>query len=231
MLSVETISVLFACYALGCLCSGYYLVRFRTGRDIREFGSGNVGARNAGCLLGGIGFTVTLLGDMGKGALAVWLAKRVATMPAAPVFAMIAVLLGHLFPVQLRFRGGKGIATTMGALSVLSPKLALGAVAVSGGLVLLTRAFTASGMVASASLPAVAASLGEDRTCVWGAAAAGLLVLFAHRSNIARLLSERGRRHGTAVVQDRDGGVGVRPDPPAQLPHVRGGDPPASSEP
>jgi acyl phosphate:glycerol-3-phosphate acyltransferase len=107
-----------AAYALGCFTTGYYLVRWRTGRDIREVGSGSVGARNVGRLLGWRGFLATVLGDFGKGALAVWAARQFTTDDRLVALAMPAVVAGHLWPAQLRFRGGKGMAAALGALLI-----------------------------------------------------------------------------------------------------------------
>ena len=118
---------------------------------------------------------------------------------------MLAVVLGHLYPAQLGFRGGKGVATTIGALVVLSPRLALALVAAFALVLAATRAFTASGLIAFGLLPIVAAFLGQGRACVSGMAAVALLVLFAHRANIMRLLGITEKRHGAAEVQDRDG--------------------------
>src|SRR5205814_6775520 len=106
----------FCSYLLGCFAAGYYLVRMRLGEDLRELGSGSVGARNVGRVLGKTGFLLTLLGDFGKGAFAVWAARHFTTNDHAVALAMICVVAGHIWPLQLRFRGGKGMATSLGAL-------------------------------------------------------------------------------------------------------------------
>jgi len=105
-------------YSLGCLTTGYYLVRTRTGQDLRALGSGSVGARNVGRLLGWRGFVLTVLGDFCKGALAVWAARHFTTDDRLVLLAMLAVVAGHVWPAQLHFQGGKGMATTLGALLV-----------------------------------------------------------------------------------------------------------------
>ena len=107
--------VLFS-YAVGCMCAGYYLTHFRTGQDLRSMGSGAVGARNAGRILGAWGFALTFLVDFAKGAAAVWLAYRVGREPPVVMMCVIAVVAGHIWPLQLKFRGGKGIATGIGAV-------------------------------------------------------------------------------------------------------------------
>src|SRR5882672_2223099 len=112
-------------YILGCFTTGYYYVRLRTEQDIRELGSGSVGARNVGRILGWKGFFVTLLGDFAKGALAVWAAQHFTPDSRLVALALMAVVAGHVWPVQLRFHGGKGIATSLGALLVYDYHLAL----------------------------------------------------------------------------------------------------------
>src|ERR1035437_1663501 len=110
-------------YGLGCFTAGYYLVRWRTGQDIRELGSGSVGARNVGRVLGWQGFLAAVLGDFGKGALAVWAARQFTTDDRLVTLALPAVVAGHLWPVQLRFRGGKGMAAALGALLIYDYRL------------------------------------------------------------------------------------------------------------
>src|SRR5205823_2574598 len=112
-------------YILGCFTTGYYLVRLCRGADIRELGSGNVGAKNVGRTLGWIGFAMTLLGDLAKGAFVVWAARYLAKDDRLVLLAMLAVVAGHVWPVQLRFRGGKGMATTLGALLIYDHHLAI----------------------------------------------------------------------------------------------------------
>src|SRR4051812_39893298 len=90
-------------YLLGCFTAGYYLVRMRTGLDIREVGSGSVGARNVSRVLGAGGFLLTLLCDFGKGALAVWAARHYVPDERLAALAMVAVVIGHIWPLPLRF--------------------------------------------------------------------------------------------------------------------------------
>src|SRR4051794_37968242 len=94
-------------YGLGCVSTGYYLVRMRSGCDVRERHSGNTGARNVGRVLGMGGFLVTLLGDIAKGACAVGLVWRFTGETRLAAVAMVAVVAGHVWPCQLGFRGGK----------------------------------------------------------------------------------------------------------------------------
>lgn len=112
-------------YALGCFSTGYYWARWRTGTDIRAIGTHTTGAFNVARALGGPSFWIVVAGDALKGVLAVAIAQAVSTEPWVWFGAMVAVVLGHNFPVQLGFRGGNGLATSSGALLLLDPQLAL----------------------------------------------------------------------------------------------------------
>jgi glycerol-3-phosphate acyltransferase PlsY len=119
-------SGIFICaYLLGCFTSGYYLVRWVTGRDIRAMGSGSVGARNVSRVLGRKGFFTTVTFDFLKGMLAVWAARHFTPDDRLILFAMIGVVVGHVWPVQLRFHGGKGMATSLGSLLAYDPQLSI----------------------------------------------------------------------------------------------------------
>ena len=108
--------VLLTAYVLGCLNAGYYWVRYRASIDIRDLGSGNAGARNVGRLLGTSGFATVFIFDALKGVVAVMLGIHFGSAWPIPELSALAVVLGHVFPIQLGFRGGKGIATALGAL-------------------------------------------------------------------------------------------------------------------
>jgi len=182
-------------YLLGCFTAGYYVVRLRLGCDIRDSGSGSVGARNVGRLLGWQGFLLTLLGDFGKGALAVWLALRCATDEWPVVIGMLAVVAGHVWPAQLRFRGGKGMATSLGALLLYDFQLALVFALLFAAAFAALRKTVLPGLLAMASLPAVSWYLKHDPTEALGVSTLAALVLIAHRANlmneISRLLDRR----------------------------------------
>ncbi|HXS68688.1 MAG TPA: glycerol-3-phosphate acyltransferase [Candidatus Polarisedimenticolia bacterium] len=185
----------FCAYLLGCFAAGYYLVRSRLGEDIRELGSGSVGARNVGRILGKTGFIVTLICDFGKGGLAVWAARHFTTDERIVAAAMVAVVAGHIWPAQLRFHGGKGMATSLGALLVFDPKLALIFCVLFLGAFVLQWRTVLPGLFALICLPLVALWLGQDRIQVVLITFMSGLVLFAHRKNIAdEIYSLIGRR-------------------------------------
>ena len=175
---------LLGAYALGCCNTGYYLVRWKTGRDLRATGSGNAGARNVSRLLGPGGFAATLLGDMLKGAAAVFAARLAGWPDPACVLVGLAVTAGHNWPVQLGFRGGKGVATSYGALLAFDPVVAGLMLAVCAVALAATRRFTLSAIIAFVFCPALAAHFGHSGPVV---ALLGLLatgVVLPHLPNL-----------------------------------------------
>ncbi|HEY2084233.1 MAG TPA: glycerol-3-phosphate acyltransferase [Verrucomicrobiae bacterium] len=186
----------FCAYLLGCFAAGYYLVRSRIGEDVRELGSGSVGARNVGRVLGKTGFLVTVLCDFGKGGLAVWAAGHFTTDQRIVALAMVAVVAGHIWPAQLRFHGGKGMATSLGALLVYDPKLALVYCMLFLGAFVLQWRTILPGLFALICLPLAALFLGQDRIQVFLIGLMSGLVLLAHRKNIIdEIFSLIERRH------------------------------------
>jgi glycerol-3-phosphate acyltransferase PlsY len=190
---LTTLLILPFSYLLGCFTTGYYLVRLLTGQDIRDVSSGNVGSRNVGRLLGVKGFVLTFLGDAGKGMLAVWLAYRLGGGDLLATAAVVAVTAGHIWPVQLRFRGGKGFATFVGGMILLDPLLLLLGTALTALLYPLLRRTSQCGLIALACTPLLLAFQ------QWRAAVPlltspfplylllVLLVLYAHRENIPKV--------------------------------------------
>jgi acyl phosphate:glycerol-3-phosphate acyltransferase len=188
-------------YALGCCTTGYYLVRWRLGEDIRSLGSGSVGARNVGRVLGWAGFTLTVLGDFGKGALAVWATQRFAGSLALDAVALLAVVAGHIWPVQLWFRGGKGVATSLGALAAYDLHLALAFAALFVCTSAIARKTVLPGLFAFACLPWVSAYLGQDAASIaqdYGKVLSTTIlagfVWIAHRRNLIDELSALAQR-------------------------------------
>ncbi len=170
-------------YVLGCFATGYYLVRARTGRDIREMESGSVGARNVGRVLGKTAFVLTTLGDLGKGVLAVWAAFHLTGSSRLAALAMLAVLTGHLWPAQLHFRGGKGVATSLGALVVYDWQLATSYVVIFLCGFVFMRKTILPGLFAYACLPLVSFWPDHDAVKITFITVLSAFVLFAHRKN------------------------------------------------
>jgi glycerol-3-phosphate acyltransferase PlsY len=186
---MKDIFALMLSYGLGCIITGYYLTRVVTGKDIRGIASGNAGSRNVGRILGAKGFIVTFIGDAGKGVVAVWLAQQIAAGQWLPYAALLCVSAGHIWPVQLGFRGGKGLATMTGGLAILNPPVFVCCLISSLVLLGIMRSFTMAGLITVAVSPGFLFVKSN-----WHAAApapAVLLyialvgmVLFAHRANI-----------------------------------------------
>jgi len=184
-------------YLLGSVSFSIVVVRIFFRKDIREEGSGNAGAtnvlRNHGAKAG---IAVGLL-DVAKGAAAVWGMHRATADPRWLSAAAFAVVLGHVFPVFFRFRGGKGVATTVGAFLVLAPGATAVVIALFLAVVALTRYVSLGSVLAAAVLPPVALYLfhAPDPVAL-SAGATALLVLFKHRENFKRLASGTERRLG-----------------------------------
>ena len=183
-LSGREFSWIAASYFIGCFTAGYYWTRWRTGQDIRELGSGNVGARNVGRTLGAGGFAVTFLLDLAKGAFAsagaIWLGLR----PEAVIASLVAVVVGHNWPMQLRFHGGKGVAVSVGALLAYDPFIVLCLLAIFLPVVAVLRNFTLSGMTAFMLGPLAVFLCGLDKVEVAVMSFLAILVLVTHRKNI-----------------------------------------------
>lgn len=143
-------------YALGCINAAYYLVRLKKpGEDIRTLASGTAGATNAGRVLGREGFLIVLLLDGLKAMLAVFLAQYLHQPPLVEALCVVACVAGHIYPAQLRFQGGKGIASALGGVLAATPLLLLYMLLGWGVLFALTRRYHLSGLLAIASLAPV----------------------------------------------------------------------------
>ena len=190
--------ILLGAYLLGSIPFGYLLVRFVRKEDIRAVGSGNIGATNV-ARAGSKGLGVlTLVLDLTKGVAAVLLARHFAAGPmGAPsdieVGAAVAAVLGHVFPVWLRFRGGKGVATALGVFLALVPAVALAGVMVFALVVGVSRLVSLASIIAAAAMPILAMVLVPDRSPAYlgGVIFISLVVILKHHANIARLM------HGT----------------------------------
>ena len=178
-------------YLLGSIPFGIVLTRLSGGPDLRAIGSGNIGATNVLRTGNKKLAALTLLGDMLKGTAAVLLAAWLLGGTSAALVAAIGAFLGHLFPVWLRFRGGKGVATYLGILIGLKWPVALLFAAIWIGVAKLSRYSSLSALVASVVAPLVLwLGFGESRMAAVMALLSVLLWVM-HRENIARLLAGR----------------------------------------
>lgn len=190
-------------YVLGCFATGYYLVRALRGADIRDVDSGSVGARNVSQVLGKRGFVLTTLGDIAKGVLAVWGTRHLTGDDRLAGLVMLAVTTGHIWPAQLRFRGGKGVATSLGALLIYDWRLALTYVVVFLGGFALTRKTILPGLFSYVCLPVAAFWLDHDGLNTAVIALLAALVLVAHRRNIVEEFPALAERCGVAAKPEQ----------------------------
>ena len=182
-----------AAYLLGAVPTGYLVFRWMRGEDIRGLGSGNIGATNVMRAGGKAAGVVTLLLDALKGSAAVLLAQAIVEGPPWSEAAAFAAIVGHCYPIFLRFRGGKGIATGCGAYLVLAPVPMAIALAVFLAVAALTRIVSAGSIAAGVALPLAIAWWQPERALLISVAAAVALAIGRHHANIRRLLA--GREH------------------------------------
>ena len=172
-------------YLCGSIPFGLLIAKAATGKDVRTVGSGNIGATNVARAAGKGAAIATMLLDALKGLAPVLLAPA----PYRPEVAVAAVV-GHCFPIWLRFRGGKGVATGFGVSLALAPWAAL-----AGGAawVVLYKLFkiSSAGSLAGVAISLAVAAFTADRAAVWGLAAVSLLIVVRHAGNIRRLLRKQ----------------------------------------
>ena len=174
---------------LGAIPFGYLIARAR-GVDIREHGSGNIGATNVTRVLGTTAGAIVLVLDALKGVVPVWYALRASPDPWTVIAAGGAAIAGHCFSPFLGFRGGKGVATSFGVFLMLAPDATLVAAAVFGVVLQLTKV-PALGSLAGIAALAILQLVGGHTECAVLAVATLLLLLYTHRENLAKL--RRGR--------------------------------------
>jgi glycerol-3-phosphate acyltransferase PlsY len=178
-------------YVIGSLPIGYLVAQRAGGVDLRRVGSGNVGATNVYRTAGPAIAIAVMAADLAKGALAVMLAA------SHPVEAGVAAVAGHIYPVWLRFRGGKGVATASGVFAILAPIPTLLAAAAFVLVVARTRFVSLGSIAATIVLPLAEWSNRGPRSLDIGTTIVAALILFRHRGNIMRLLSRTERALGT----------------------------------
>jgi glycerol-3-phosphate acyltransferase PlsY len=192
---METIAAIAIAYVVGSIPFAFLLSR-RSGIDLREVGSGNVGASNVLRTSGVRAAMIAMALDAAKGSVAVLVAQPLAAGPSIPMAAGLASIIGHVYPFWLRFRGGKGVATAAGVFAVLTPS----ALGIAAGVFLvavwISRYISVGSMAAAAAL-AIAASTGDaPGSIAAGAAASALIILHRHRANLSRILAGTERRVG-----------------------------------
>jgi acyl phosphate:glycerol-3-phosphate acyltransferase len=182
-------------YLVGSVPFAFLLSR-RRGIDLRLVGSGNIGASNVLRTSGVAAAVAAMCLDAVKGAIAVLVAQRVTAQPFTPVAAGLASIVGHLYPVWLRFRGGKGVATAAGVFGVLTPVALGGASIVFVLAVWVTRYISVGSVAAAVTLAIIAAAGDAPAVIVTGAILAAAIILHRHRGNLARVIAGTERRVG-----------------------------------
>ena len=190
------VTVILAAYAIGSIPFAFLLARRWGARDLRLVGSGNLGAANVMRASGVTAGVMVAVLDVLKGAASGWVAERVSAHAAAPAVAGLAAIAGHVYPIWLRFRGGKGVATACGVFSVLTPLAVPPALGLFLVTVWLTKYISLGSVLASVALPPVAYALGSPVPTVVAACGAAGLIVFRHRSNLLRLRAHTERRIG-----------------------------------
>ena len=175
-------------YLMGSIPFGYIIVRVTAGADIRKTGSGNIGATNVYRKSRSAG-VVTLLLDAGKGYLAVMIAAWISGDGVWTGIAALCVMIGHVFTVWLRFRGGKGVATGCGAFLAVAPQAIAATLVVFILILVFTRYISAASIAAAALFPFWALLLGCPTAIVAWAAPGCVLIIVKHHQNIRRLFA------------------------------------------
>lgn len=187
--------ILLCAYLVGAIPCGVLLTRFFGSGDIRNAGSGNIGATNVYRVAGKKLGILTLIGDLLKGLIPVALVKFGLLLPEWGVAAVaVAAFLGHCFPIYLRFKGGKGVATALGIYLILSPFAVLIALVLFGGILYKTRYVSLGSIAAAAILPFLIIFINRSNELLAASLVISILVILRHSANIRRLLDKTENR-------------------------------------
>ena len=190
-------------YVIGSVPFALILARGWGTRDLRHFGSGNLGAANVWRATGGTPGVLVALLDVAKGAAGVVVAQRLNGGMATPAAAGVAAVLGHIYPVWLGFRGGKGVATSCGVFAILTPLAVPPALAVFFAAIWMTKYISVGSVLASLVLPPIAYATGSPRPATAAAFFVAGLIVFRHRSNLKRVRAGTERRVGSRLAAGR----------------------------
>jgi glycerol-3-phosphate acyltransferase PlsY len=195
--------LIIASYLIGAIPTGVVLARAFSGKDIRQEGSGNIGATNVTRVLGKKLGALTLVGDLLKGFLPVWVGSYLVSSLNVVCLMGCAAFLGHLFPVYLKFKGGKGVATALGVFLYLSPIVILIEIIIFVFVVGIWKYVSLGSLIAAASMPLLLVVIGSPKPVVLLSMAFALLIFIKHKANIQRLLNGTENKFGTKNEQNR----------------------------
>jgi len=190
-----TLAIIVA-YLIGSVPFALLLSQRWSATDLRTFGSGNLGAANVLRASGVRAGVLVAVLDAAKGAASVALAMRISNAPIAPAAAGFAAIIGHIYPVWLKFKGGKGVATACGVFSVLTPLAVPPSLVVFLVAVWASKYISLGSILASVALPSIAYATGASAATLAAAIAAAVLIIFRHRTNLTRLIGGTERRFG-----------------------------------
>ena len=183
------IFILIVIYLIAAVPTGIVLARVMGYEDVRDKGSGNIGATNVYRVAGKLPGVLTLVGDILKGFLPLLACKTWLTpTPTQLGIACAVAIVGHCYPVYLKFRGGKGIATALGIFLVISPAAVLGAAIVFGVAIAITRFISLGSVLAAMATPLLVLMLNEPQPIFLATLFIAALIIWRHRSNIKRLI-------------------------------------------
>lgn len=175
-------------YIIGCFNTGYYYTRFFYQKDVRSFGTNVTGATNVSRVAGKKGFAVTFLGDSLKGALIVFICRLIRLSEITTLWCILAVIAGHIFPFQLRFRGGKGISTMFGAFLAYDPLLILYLLITCVIIYPFVRRFTITSLFAMILLPLELLLMDREEKEIIPVLFCMLVIIYACRGNLKEFL-------------------------------------------
>ncbi len=188
--------IVVSAYLIGSIPFALLLAKRWGARDLRQVGSGNVGAANVLRASGVAAGVLAAVLDIGKGAASVLLAERMNADGSTLAAAGLAAIVGHIYPIWLRFRGGKGVATACGVFSVLTPLAVPPALVIFLATVWFTQYISLGSILASLALPTFAYVIGSPAPVMIVACVAAVIIIFRHRSNLGRLRAGTERRLG-----------------------------------
>ncbi len=194
-MDIQIVLLVAAAYFLGSIPFGYLIAKIWN-IDVRRRGSGNIGATNVFRTVGTIPGLIVFILDLLKGTLAIYLSQQIITDPRWIILTGLAVILGHMFPIFLKFKGGRGAATGLGVLLGIAPDVFLGAIIIALLLVAITRYVSITSMLTSVLVPVALFMLERPYPYILFTASISALIILRHIPNIKRLINKTEPKFG-----------------------------------